>query len=60
VSSPEDVTSGDGKDDGDKNTQDGKEVNPGRGASFGGDFLTKRMEGGASNVFCPQDFQPAF
>ena len=29
VSSPEDVTSGDGEDDGDKNAQDGEEVNPG-------------------------------
>ncbi len=29
MSSPEDVTSGDGENDGDKNAQDGEEVNPG-------------------------------
>ncbi len=29
MSGPEDVNSGDGEGDGDKNTQNGKEVNPG-------------------------------
>ncbi len=60
MSSPEDVNSGDGESDGDKDTQDGKEVDLGGGASLSGNFLTDRMESGATNVFCSQDFQPAF
>jgi len=60
ISGPENVASGDGENNGDKGTHEGKEVNPCRGAALGCDFLADGVEGGAANVFCPQDFQPAF
>ena len=60
MSGPEDVNSGDGERDGDENTQDGEEVNPGGRVSLGSDFLMDGVESRAANIFCPQDFQPAF
>ncbi len=60
VSNPDNVNSDDGENDGDEDTQDGEEVNPGGGSSLGRDFLTDGVESRAANVFCPQDFQPAF
>ncbi len=60
ISGPENVASGDGKNNGDKGTHEGKEVNPGRGAALGCNFLADGVEGRAANIFCPQDFQPAF
>ena len=60
ISNPDNVNSDDGENDGDEDTQDGEEVNPGGRVSLGSDFLMDGVESGAANVFCPQDFQPAF
>ncbi len=60
ISNPDNVNSDDGENDDDEDTQDGEEVNPCGRASLGSDFLTDGVESEAANVFCPQDFQPAF
>ena len=48
MSGPDDVNSDDGEGDGDEDTQDGEEVNPGRRTALSCDFLTDRMKSGAA------------